>query len=277
VSLGIAFKGPEGIVLAADSRVTLMAQAQAAAAPGQPSVPLLLPTNFDNATKLLKVAGQDFVGAVTYGVGALIGPSGARTVHSLMPEFEEELYGEKVARLSVEDFAKRLGDFCMRQWRAFGIPSAPGQDIYFLFVCYYESASYGRFFLLTVPSDPVPKEQNAGTGQFGVTYGGQAEWVCRLLNGWDPNLFAAMKNTVGLSQQQVKALEALKPQFAAAIPWQFLPLQDCVDLSTFLISATMSLQKWVGGIHGVGGAIDVAIITRGKKFEYIQQKAISVR
>jgi hypothetical protein len=82
---------------------------------------------------------------------------------------------------------------------------------------------------------------------------------------------------VGLSQQQVKTVEALMPRFAARIPWQFLPLQDCVDLSTFLISATIALQKWVGGIHGVGGAIDVAIITRGKKFEYIQQKTISVR
>jgi hypothetical protein len=277
MSLGIAFKGPEGIVLAADSRVTLMAQAQAATAPGQPAVPMLLPTNFDNATKLLKVAGQDFVGAVTYGIGALIGPSGARTVHSLMPEFEEELYREKVARLGVEDFARRLGDFCMRQWQAFGLPRIQGQDIFLLVGGYDELAAYGRVFLLSVPSDPVPKEQQAGQGQFGITFGGQAEWVFRLLNGCDPNLLATIRSTLGLSQQQVRTLEAAMPQFAAPIPWQFLPLQDCVDLSTFLISATMSLQKWVGGIHGVGGAIDVAIITRGKKFEYIQQKAISVR
>lgn len=86
MSLGIAFKGPEGIVLAADSRVTLMAQMQ------QPNVtaPMLLPATYDNATKLLRVKSQDYVGAVTYGVGA-IGQAAPRTVHSYIPEFEQEL------------------------------------------------------------------------------------------------------------------------------------------------------------------------------------------
>ncbi len=53
MSLGMVFKGPEGIVLAADSRMTL--QFQQPAAP----TPVLIPAIYDNATKLLKVTGQD--------------------------------------------------------------------------------------------------------------------------------------------------------------------------------------------------------------------------
>src|SRR5438552_2555883 len=95
MSLGIAFKGAEGIVLAADSRVTLMAmiagqQAPGQQAPGQQAPGLAIPSTFDNATKLLRVTGQDFVGAVTYGVGA-IGQQQPRTAHSFIPEFEAEL------------------------------------------------------------------------------------------------------------------------------------------------------------------------------------------
>lgn len=56
--LGIVFKGPEGIVLAADSRVTLMAQV-----PGGPVVP----ATFDNTTKLLRVNGQDGEAAAKLG------------------------------------------------------------------------------------------------------------------------------------------------------------------------------------------------------------------
>ena len=63
MSLGIAFKGPEGIVLAADSRVTLTAQV--------PGRNMLLPATFDNATKLLQIAGQQYIGVVTYGAGAI--------------------------------------------------------------------------------------------------------------------------------------------------------------------------------------------------------------
>ena len=82
MSIGIAFKGPEGIVLAADSRVTLTGQ--------RPNSNVLVEAHYDNATKLLKVRGQDFVGAVTYGLGAL-GDREPRTAHSYLPEFESEL------------------------------------------------------------------------------------------------------------------------------------------------------------------------------------------
>ena len=100
MSLGIAFKGPEGIVLAADSRVTLNG------VQGKQ----LLPSYYDNATKLLRIQGQDFVGVVTYGLGA-IGLTEPRTAHSFIPEFEATL--ANVDRLSVGEFAVRLSAFFM--------------------------------------------------------------------------------------------------------------------------------------------------------------------
>ena len=56
MSLGIVFKGTEGIVLAVDSRVTLMAQLQGQLqltlpAGTQPPV-VLMPATFDNATNV---------------------------------------------------------------------------------------------------------------------------------------------------------------------------------------------------------------------------------
>ena len=62
MSLGIAFKGPEGIVLATDSRVTLHAEQR------RPDGGILLfPSTFDNATKLLSFTGHPYVGAITLG------------------------------------------------------------------------------------------------------------------------------------------------------------------------------------------------------------------
>src|SRR2546430_294151 len=87
---------------------------------------MALPATYDNATKLLTVAGQEFVGAVTYGRGAL-GQAQPRTAHSFIPEFEAELAKKnsgKNARLSVQKFAEELSDFFMRQWQAQGMPTA---------------------------------------------------------------------------------------------------------------------------------------------------------
>src|SRR5437867_11506031 len=109
MSLGIVFKGAEGIVLAADSRVTLLAQIQQPQQAGQPQQ-MLVPATFDNATKLLQSSSQHYVAAVTFGAGA-IGNREPRTAASFMPEFDTELLKGKVSRLSVQDFAQKLSDF----------------------------------------------------------------------------------------------------------------------------------------------------------------------
>ena len=75
MSLGVVIKGTEGLVLAADSRVTLEAQRLGRAS---------FPVNFDNASKLLSFSKpHNFVGAVTYGLAVI----GKRTAHSFIPEF----------------------------------------------------------------------------------------------------------------------------------------------------------------------------------------------
>ena len=114
MSLGIAFKGPEGIVLAADSRVTLTAETKR----GEERI--LLPSTFDNATKLLRIAGHSHVGVVTYGVGA-IGQQEPRTAHSFLPEFEDDLPRDATEQLPVREFAAKLSQFFVRQWEC-GMP-----------------------------------------------------------------------------------------------------------------------------------------------------------
>lgn len=270
MSLGIVFKGPEGIVLAADSRVTLTTQL-----PNQTSLDqtLLLPSTFDNATKLLRVNGQDFVGVVTYGLGA-IGLQQPRTAHSFLPEFESELQGEK--RLKAAVFAERLSNFFVRQWTSTMPKDYKGPNMVFLIGGFDEGEPYGRVFEVDIPRAPTPKEWHGDPGMFGAVWGGQREFTDRLIQGFDPRLISIAKKNLGLSDEQTIALETnLKSELSVPIPYQFLPLQDCVDLSLFLVRATMIIQTWTIGVRGVGGAIDVATITRTEGFKFIRQKKIS--
>ena len=151
MSLGIVFKGPEGIVLAADSRVTLTGQREN----------MLLPASFDNATKLLRIRTQNFVGVVTYGLGA-IGAGQPRTAHSFMPEFERNFetaprvgvteQGTRLAmqelapRLGVGEFASRLSEFFMAQWRTLMPAQYNDVPMFFLVGGYDVDASYGKVF-----------------------------------------------------------------------------------------------------------------------------------
>ena len=109
MSLGVVVKGPEGVVLAADTRITLNAH--------NPNIPSSLIVNFDNATKLLTFAEpHDWVGSVTYREATI----GGRTAHSFIPELEPTL-GK--TRLTVKDYAERLSQFFHARWTEAGMPN----------------------------------------------------------------------------------------------------------------------------------------------------------
>jgi len=269
MSLAIAFKGPEGIVLAADSRVTLTAQL---AAGGETT------SHFDNATKLLSVQGQPYVGIVTYGAGA-IGSPGPRTAHGFTPEFEAQLSAKFPERTTVLEIATELGEFYNQQWQQGGMPAVgtPGfAPMVFLVAGFDVAEAYGKVFEISVPTAPAPVEQTPG--DFGVTFGGQNELVARILNGVEPRVLELAKDELKLTDVQAGALyQRLRQDLAAPIPYQFLPLQDCVDLATFLVNMTPAVQGWTVGVRGVGGAVDVATLTRTEGFRGIQQKHIQVK
>lgn len=268
MSLGIAFKGPEGIVLAADSRVTLTGQMQL---PNQP--PVLLPSTYDNATKLLRVKGQNHVGAVTYGAGA-IGQTEPRTAHSYIPEFEQELGNG--GRLNVQDFSSRLSKFFLKKWQDQKMPTTQGADMVFIVGGYDEGAPYGRVFDIFIPSRPTPVEWHSGIGHFGLVWGGQREYADRLIHGFDGRLPDFVKDFLSLDEPKREELrQHLQRQLQAPVPFAFLPLQDCVDFAIFLIRTTITMQHWIMGLRGVGGAIDVAVITQTDGFMDIQKKKIA--
>ncbi len=261
MSLGLVFKGPEGIVLAADSRVTLTVMQQL---PNGQQV--LIPATYDHASKLLTSKAQPYVAAVTFGAG-VIGQNEPRTAVSFMPEFDTEIGAQ---RLSVEQFAERLGAFFDKQWKKAGMdPNPPqGQEMIFFVAGYDEGAPYGRAFEVKVPINLKPVES---LPDFGVQWGGQREVVDRLIQGFDFRLPEVVENILGKHDPDLE--KKLKEQFALPIPWQFLPLQDCIDVVISMLRVTITLQQWMIGVRGVGGAIDVATITRMDGFQTRANKA----
>jgi hypothetical protein len=264
MSLGVVLKGHEGIVLAADSRVTLQAQDLISKT--------VLAVNYDNATKLLTFAKQPFVAAVTYGAAVI----GRRTAHSLLPEFEVELpacdRGEG-ERLGVAEFAKRLSGFYLKQWHSVMPKDYQGPDMTFVVGGFDKDEPYGSVFLLEIPSSPAPVPRSPGT-EFGITWGGQLSIASRVVQGFDPALLPIIKSRLNLSDSVMEQLTAeLMAQLSLKIPFDVLPLQDCIDLSTAMITSTMVFQDLAVGVRGVGGPIDIVVVTR-KGVRFLRQKEL---
>ena len=262
MSLGVVVKGAEGIVLAADSRVTLEARTAGAGHP--------LQINFDNATKLLSFSQpHNYVGVVTYGAAVI----GLRTAHSFLPEFELTL-GEE--RLTVEQYAQQLSGFYWEQWQKAMPQDYNGPSMTFIVGGYDPERAYGRAFIVNIPGQPEPVEQNPGETNFGMTWGGQLEIATRIIHGFDPRIPGILKQELGLDDEKLQRVLVAFRNLEFSIPYQVLPLQDCVDMANFLIRATMNAQDLGVGVRGVGGLVEVAVITRIKGLEYLQKKSLKV-
>lgn len=277
MSLGILIKAPEGLVLAAESRVTLTAQFQAANnAPLPPGQPQTLSVNFDNANKLLTFnEPYKHYGVVTYGAGAI----GLRTAQSLIPEFETSLTGDENQHLTVLQFAHKLSDFFLNQWQVANLPvGVAGQDMIFNVAGFDDNEPYGKVYQFQIPNNPTPTERNGminNQHQFGITFGGQVEIVSRLLMGYDANLFKLLIDAGVITQQQYTGqISPLLQHLRLQTPIQFMPLQDCVSLAVLLIKTTIEAQSLTVGLRGCGGAIDVAIITKNSELKFIKKKEI---
>lgn len=264
MSLGVAIKGPEGVVLAADSRVTIAAQ--------QPGGPQFF-VNFDNASKLLSFSEpHNFVGAVTYGQAII----GRRTAHSFIPEFEVHLAEKsKKSRLGVEQYAEELSKFFMDRWTQAEMPSPKDGKVLgmnFLVGGYDANAAYGKVFLFVIPSQPDPEPRNPD--DFGMSWGGQLEVASRIIHGFDPALLGIVKQQLDLKDEQVEELRKVLGALQFTVPYEVLPLQDCVDLATFLVRTTMTAQGLAIGVRGVGGPIEVATVTKTSGLQFVQRKKI---
>jgi 20S proteasome alpha/beta subunit len=263
MSLGIAINGPEGVVLAADTRLSVVQTRSN------------VPVRFDNASKLL-VLGKN-TAAVTYGVGSI----GGRSAHSLIPEFRREAlrYAQSKGyvidldgpNISVKEYAVLLGDFFAQHWTKSGAQDYE-KAMSFIVGGTNPRAPYGEIYQIASldNSAPVPAYRNT---MFGMTWGGQVEFVNRIVKGYDPSLAQHIAgNHPGIDANQL--LTSWEQQNSVSIPYNILPLQDCVDLAGFLIRATISMQSLSLTDRGVGGTVELVTVTSEEGVQWVQKREI---
>lgn len=135
----------------------------------------------------------------------------------------------------------------------------------------------GRTYRVVVPGDVT---SSGDTNLGGATWIGQTDVLGRIVKGWAPELDrltfvndAITKNKPDV-QVQLNKLEYI-------INYGSMALQDAVDFGILITRTTESIQRFSdgtflfpGGIPGVGGEIDVAVITPEKGFVWLKKKEL---
>lgn len=134
---------------------------------------------------------------------------------------------------------------------------------------------------------PDPKEKNGlvlklGRDQSGATWIGQTDVLIRIIRGWSPEIKRIPVIQELPDHKKTELLRLIDDQ-EYVINWGTMTLQDAVEFSELAIKITEYIQKitdgtWSapGSSPGVGGAIDIAVVSPEKGFRWVQKKKIKL-
>ncbi len=153
-----------------------------------------------------------------------------------------------------------------------------------LLVAGYNKDDSHAVYTCYIPGEIAKKHDSREKGkEYGASWLGQHDPVSRIVLGWESRILTlkfvqdAIKNS---SKEEI--LTQLR-QLEYSIQWGTMTLQDAIDFCTLMIETTSAIQRFSDGIAanpgdipGVGGPIDVAVITPDKGFVWINKKKLKV-
>lgn len=236
MSLVVTVYVPEGLVMAADSRLTLEFQLpQPGTTPKHHSVP-----SSDSTYKVFLAAHH--IGISTYGAASIGTTPIAPLVEALVvKEFEP-------AAKPPEEIAKAL----LSHFRAFTSPPAS---------CFFHVAGYKdtdqQVFVVDVKGNTATRTNTSGPG---AVWGGEADVLSRLLS------------KVGALDQTGKLVNELQ---SFGVAFQHFTLQDAIDFAVYAIRATADTMRFQLRPQTVGGPID-ALVIRPDGARWLRRKELRV-
>ena len=261
MTLVIALKVGDGVVLGADSASTIVAGSA-------------YHNSYFNAEKLFNVRKGIPVGALTYGLGGLAG----RSVSSLAKDLRSRLSDESNAEWYL-DPANYSVELITNQYRKFfyeelflpqfaaDLSNAPAMG--FIVAGFSSGAKSGEIWEVDVVGGQCRPPHCAAPASmaWGAQWQGEIEALQRLVRGW--SLQTARKlAAAGMATDEVMALlDAIQP-----LVHETMPIQDAIDLVHYLVDVTCGFTRFSPGAATVAQPIDSAAITPHEGFRWVRRK-----
>jgi hypothetical protein len=260
VTIIVSVKINDGIVMAADSAGTM----------GSGQV-------YAHANKITNLCQGLPVGAMSTGAGGI----GNESVETLLKDLRRRFDGGDPAHpewrldpesYSMEQVAGRLRAFLFEEKAA----NCPEPTNLQLRLCGY---SAGRPLAevwevsMTGRDCPPPRRTMEETG-FGILWDGQYEALNRLILGLGFNIGDALVKHGVPSQQAGRLQQELVRDLYATLSVPAMPIQDAIDLARFLVETTIGFVRFAVFLpKNVGGAVEIAAITKHEGFRWVQRKS----
>lgn len=256
----VSVKINDGIVMAADSAGTM----------GSGQI-------YAHANKITNLCKGLPIGAMSTGAGGI----GNESVETLLKDLRRRFAGCDPAHAdwrldpagyTLEQVAGRLRTFLFEEKAA----PCPEPTSLQLRLCGY---SAGRplaevWELSMTGQDCPPPRQIMEETAFGVMWDGQYEALNRLILGLGFDIGGALVKHGLPAEQAGRLQEELVRDLYVTLSVPAMPIQDAIDLARFLVETTIGFVRFaVFMSKSVGGAVEIAAITKHEGFRWVQRKS----
>lgn len=159
-----------------------------------------------------------------------------------------------------------------------------GVDVINFLVAGYNTDGSHEVYICYIPGEIQKKrDSKEKSREYGASWIGQIDVVSRIVLGWDGrigNIKFVNEAAKNYGQEEInKQLRNLE----YVIQWGTMTLQDAIDFCVLMVQTTSAIQRFSDGIAadpgdmpGVGGVVDVAVITPDKGFVWINKKKLKI-
>jgi hypothetical protein len=262
----VAVKVHDCIVFAADSATSL----SETDANGQ----AMIINIYENANKVFNLHKSLPVCAMTAGIGNF----GRASISTLSKDLRrlltngDETWKIDVGNYSIEEIAQKARRFLFEE-KFLSTDPVPQGAFDFWIAGYSSGAELGEIWRIHIVDgvcgDPICE---ATQDQSTIKWGGQPEAINRLLLGYGQALPQALLD-VGLQPEQLDGLMIhIGSRSQANVLSDAMPTIDAIKLAEFLVDTTKKFVQFLPGGNTVGGAIDIATVTKHEGFKWISRK-----
>lgn len=151
-----------------------------------------------------------------------------------------------------------------------------------LLVAGYNRDGSHEVYTCYVPGEIEKKRDSREKGEeYGASWMGQIDVVSRIVLGWDGRISNVKFVKEAVQKYGQEEINKQLRNLEYAIQWGTMTLQDAIDFCLLIIQTTSAIQRFSDGISadpgampGVGGPIDVAVITPDKGFVWVKKKKL---
>lgn len=200
-----------------------------------------------------------------------------REIDSLKKQIEEEIKKANGTELNFSANDGNLLPYSYKDKDGNTISNTGWIETINMIVAGIDDDKVGRAYSVLVPKE-VTAERD--TKQCGAMWVGQTDVLARIVKGYAPEIGNIDFVKEALSKDKDGILGQLN-KLEYVINWATITLQDAIDFCVLMTRTTENIQRFSdgtflapGGITGVGGEIDIAVITPERGFAWLKKKKL---